>query len=144
LSLGNAHLLPKVIVGGSAEELDLKKFEEQVVSETLTVKKETPALSSVEVEEKVWKNLQARGVNTWQLNVTHQTEKIANADLYFASPSLASAKAALPVAHQPAPSSRMTPTSGSVPPPVSYASQSASYCNAPISRDQVSRIMKKQ
>jgi len=141
LSLGNAHLLPKVIVGGSAEELDLKKFEEQVVSETINVKAEAPALSKVQVEERVWQNLQAKGVNTWQLNVTHQTETIENADLFMASPSLASAKAALPAAPMPgyAPVSSSRPSA-----PVSYASQSASYSNAPISREQVSKVMKKR
>jgi len=166
LSLGNAHLLPKVIVGGSAEELDLKKFETEVATETSAVKSVSPALSASEVEEKVWSNLQSEGVKTWQLDVTHQSEKIDNSDYFMESPSLAEARTSIPVSAAPAPAptpfgfggsyasaSRAAPPSSSSSSfsfgapasaaPTSYASQSATYYNAPISREQVSKVMKR-
>jgi len=159
LSLGNAHLLPKVIVGGSAEELDLKKFETEVATETSAVKSVSPALSASEVEEKVWSNLQSKGVKTWHLDVTHQSEKIDNSDYFMASPSLAEARTSIPVAAAPAPATSfsfggaygslsgapaMAPSAASSSAaPTSYASQSATYYNAPISREQVSKVMKR-
>eukprot|EP01127_Copromyxa_protea_P004203 TRINITY_DN1409_c0_g1_i4.p1 TRINITY_DN1409_c0_g1~~TRINITY_DN1409_c0_g1_i4.p1 ORF type:complete len:202 (+),score=43.61 TRINITY_DN1409_c0_g1_i4:429-1034(+) len=72
LTLQNAHLLADVVVGGSAEELDLKKFEEEILRETLAVRKAAPTLSTEEVEEAVERKLASCGVQTYQLNVTHQ------------------------------------------------------------------------
>lgn len=45
LTLGNAHLLANVVIGGSAEELDLKKFEEEIVKETLSVRSAAPTIT---------------------------------------------------------------------------------------------------
>jgi len=206
LSLGNAHLLPQVIIGGSAEELDLKKFEAEVAKETECVKSTTPTLSESQLEEKVWSNLQSRGVKTWQLDVSHQTASIENADYFMKSPSLASARASLPpsasaasinafsLPSAPSPlRSAAFPFSGPVPPSgyspalpsysptstsyaptsptyaptspsysptspayssadpwasagsseSSYASQTANYYQAPISREQISKVMKR-
>jgi len=155
LSLGQAGLLPKVIVGGSAEEVDLKKFEEEVAKETESVKASLPTLSAEETEERVCVNLQSRGVTTWQLDVTHQSE-IANADIFVKSPSLASAVTSLPTTtasttaaprggrRSPGIRSAFADSAESSPSfsaPVSYESQSASYHKSPISRAQVTKVM---
>jgi len=163
LSLGSAHLLPNVIVGGSAEELDLKKIEDEVTKEYAAVTSAAPKLSSEEAIEKVWSNVAARGVSTWQLDVTHQTERIANADIFMKSPCLSDVRSRAEIA-SPAPYASLSspspsPSPLSVPPPMgysaslsafpsssysappSYASQSATYSNAPVSREQISKVL---
>jgi len=137
LSLGNAHLLPQVIVGGSAEEIDLKKFEEEVLKEKTSVTSICPSLSSEEVEEKVTSNLAERGIKTWQLEVTHQMESIPNTEHIFASPSLADARRQMkPTTPLKSPRMMEVPTT-------EYASQSAKYHHSPISKGQVSKVLKR-
>jgi len=148
LSLGQAHLLPNVIVGGSAEELDLKKIEEEVNKEFTNVTSAAPALSRAEVEEKVWSNVASRGVATWQLDVTHQPENIANASVFAKATSLSEAVNS-PALSPPAPvdfsfssSVASVPFSPVMPSPApSYVSQSAAYYQAPVSRSQVSKVL---
>jgi len=146
LSLGNAHLLPEVIVGGSAEELDLKKIEDEVTKEYAAVTSAAPTMSSEETIEKVWSNVVSRGVNTWQLDVTHQPEQIANADIFMKSPCLSDVRSRAEIA-TPAPyassisaPSPMHPASSFVH-PTSYATQAATYSNAPVSREQISKVL---
>jgi len=196
LSLGQAHLLPDVIVGGSAEELDLKNIESEVRTEMVAVTSACPALSPTEVEEVVHKNIQARGVKTWHLDITHQPERVENADIFLNSKSLSSAKSECearvpspgyaPASRSYSPTSpsysptspSYSPTSPSYSPtspayspisptyssaspsaksecearmpspgyapasaPSSYASQSANYYQAPVSRSQISNVM---
>jgi len=76
LSLANAHLLPEVIVGGTVEEMDLKNFEEAVVKEVTALKSEKPEINEEELNEKVAKKLEEKGVRTWKLEVTEQNEEI--------------------------------------------------------------------
>jgi len=133
LSLGNAHLLPQVIVGGSAEEIDLKKFEEEVLKEKTSVTTACPTLSSEEVEDRVTSNLAHKGIKTWQLDITHQAESIPNTEYIFSSPSLADARVQM----------KPSPVKSAPPPTASYATQSAHYHQSPISKGQVSKVLKR-
>jgi len=148
LSLTSAHLLPQVIIGGSIEELDLKKLETEVVQEVANVKTASPELSEAQVEERVCSNLNRKGINTWQLNVSHQTESIENADILIAAPSLTEACAHLPSTSSTSSdysSVRFRGPPSSVPSyPTSSAPQTASYAQAPLSKEQVSRVMKRK
>lgn len=92
LSLGQAQLLPDVIIGGSAEELDLKKIEDEIATEVAKVKSESPAIADAEVETRVQKNLADRGLKTWHLDVTHQEAVVENESIFMLNESLASAK----------------------------------------------------
>jgi len=127
LGLGQAQLLPDVIIGGSAEELDLKKVENDIETEVAKVKSETPSLAGADLEAAVYKNLATKGVKTWHLDVTHQDAFIPNESIYSKSESLSSAKAEL---------EKATPSSMSFPSPVSYpttASSSSSSSSSPFS-----------
>jgi len=99
LDLGRAHLLPDVIIGGSAEELDLKKIEEEIEKEYTKAKTEAPTLATDALEEVVHKNLAAKGVSTWHLEVTEQDAMIENESIFYAADSLETAKTSL--AHKP-------------------------------------------
>jgi len=140
LSLGSAHLLPQVIIGGSAEEADLRKFEEEVIKETEAVKKTTPTLSTTELGERVTCNLAARGVRTWQLDITHQPDVIENATDFITSPTLADARTNLSSKKREVQNSMVAPSPAPV---TSYQSQSAGYHHSPISSEQVSRVLKR-
>jgi len=102
----------------------------------------TPTLSEAELEVAVETSLRSKGVNTWQLNVTHQMQDecvVAGSSAYVASSSLASAKCSMP--------SRPTSDGSSSGPkseaPSSYHSQSATYAQSPISRAQISKVMQR-
>jgi len=95
LSLGQAHLLPEVIIGGSAEELDLQKVEDEIMKEVKDVKTEFPTFSESKVKETVTKNLADRGVSTWHLEITHQKEKVLNEEVFGCSETLDVARANL-------------------------------------------------
>jgi len=95
LGLGQAHLLPDVIIGGSAEELDLKNIEQEIQKEYLQCKTEEPSLATDKLQEKVHRNLATKGVATWHLDVTHQASKVANEDIFTECESLSSAKTKL-------------------------------------------------
>ena len=161
MSLGSAHLLPKVIIGGSAEEIDLKKFEDEVLQETVAVKAAAPSLSKAELEDQVLINLQAKGVSTWHLDVSHQTERIENSECYLKAETLESARMELG-SRVPEGASRFTnfvsglfsSTSAesdiycedeashpSYSSPATYESQTADYYRAPISKAQISKVL---
>jgi len=150
LSLGNAHLLPQVIVGGSAEEADLQKFEEEVLKETENVKTTSPTpLTDAEVEEHVSKNLAAKGCTTWHLDVTHQAEVIDGFEYFSKNTTLNEARneARNNAPSKPASASASAPrgkTYASDGMPTSYATQEAKYHQSAISTEQVSRILKKK
>jgi len=111
LNLGQAQLLPDVIIGGSAEELDLKKIEDEVETEVAKVKSETPTLADADVEHIVHKNLASKGLKTWHLDITHQDAYIPNESIFMESTTLSSAKAKIECADSPMTSA---PTSGGV------------------------------
>jgi len=143
LGLGQAQLLPNVIVGGSAEELDLKKIEDEVSKEYANVTSAAPSLSRDEVEEKVWKNVAAKGVSTWQLDVTHQTE-IENASVFSKAKTLSEAVKAPALSAPSKPSAAPGTAFGALAAPsmpMSYASQSASYSCQPVSKAQVGKVL---
>jgi len=163
LNLGQAQLLPDVIIGGSAEELDLKKIEEEVETEVARVKSAAPSLPDVEVGHMVHKNLAAKGVTTWHLDVTHQDEYIPGEAIFTASESLSSAKIQLEAPSAPTTSGSASPfsflsgifgssTSSPTPAPLpmnkpapkEYESQKASVYHDTVSYDQVSKVMRKK
>ena len=71
--MGNAKVLPKVIIGGAEEEIQLNKIAEEVEKETAIVKAEADSKSECLEEESLWarvtERLQAKGVETAQLCV---------------------------------------------------------------------------
>jgi len=91
LSLGQAQLLPDVIVGGSAEELDLKKIENDVETAVVEAKTERPDLSAADLEVEVHSRLKTKGVRTWHLDVTHQDEHVENEAIFTECDSLSKA-----------------------------------------------------
>ena len=67
LPLTSAQLLPKVIIGGAAEELSLKKIEAEVEKEIEQLKKTEPSLSEEQMVMKATEKLQQQGITTGQL-----------------------------------------------------------------------------
>jgi len=124
LGLGQAQLLPDVIIGGSAEELDLKKVENDIETEVVKVKSETPSLAGAELEAAVYKNIASKGVKTWHLDVTHQDALIPNESIYMASESLATAQQELDKIT--ATASSLSYASEAIASPVSYSAPSSS------------------
>jgi len=193
LGLGQAHLLPDVIIGGSAEELDLKKIEAEVETEYNKVKAEAPTLSHDALEDLVSHNLASKGVTAYHLDVTEQDDVIPGESIFYEADCLESAKSKLSsVKPTPASSSSSTSTSifpsltmpaflsgifGSSPAPAptvssspmyatecddmsyvspmcdtsesmpatkSYSNQSATYYRSAVSKEQVSKVMKRK
>jgi len=73
ISLGNAKVLPKVIIGGAEEEIELNKIAEEVETEAALVQAEAEekkeCLSEESLYTRVTERLQSRGVQTAQLKV---------------------------------------------------------------------------
>jgi len=75
LGLGQAQLLPDVIVGGSAEELDLKKVEAEIETEVAQVKSEMPSLAGAELHCEVQKKISFQGSSNLALGC-HRTRRL--------------------------------------------------------------------
>jgi len=145
LSLGNALLLSDVIVGGSLEELELQTIGEMVMSESRAMRTNSTSMSINELEEGVTHKLQNIGLMTHKLNVSHQNEfEYTDAMFFLTAETLSDAVAT--IAENKAlrkKESQTTMTMNSYD-PGKYANQSVTFQKSLVSKEQVSKIMKKK
>jgi len=69
IALGNSTILPKIIIGGANEEMDLEKLSSEIIKEKEKVESESKGITEEEVFSKVTKNLSDRGVQCQSLVV---------------------------------------------------------------------------
>jgi len=141
LSLGKAHLLKDVIVGGSIEELDLASIKEIVESETRSLRSSSRSLSISDIEEGVFNKLRNTGLNTMKLDVTHQIndDEIPDSVIIAKSRNLLEAMEIL----SKQPRKEEKPLEMSTYDPSKYSTQNVSYSRSPVSKEQVSKIIRR-
>lgn len=143
LSLGNAHLLSDVIVGGSNEELDIHSMQVLVEKETQSLKNSSSsALSLSEIEDEVYSKIKNTGLRTWKLQVTNQIndDEIPDSVLIAKCANLFEARDALKANEKHVPTKPLTMSSYN---PEQYASQNVSVSRSIVSKEQVSKCIKK-
>jgi len=95
--LGNANLLPQIIIGAAQEEITLNQVNNDFEEELKNVLNENKGkkMTEDEIITKVHTNLSTKGVSTVQLEVTHQSNldsKKEVTDAFFSSKSLHEAR----------------------------------------------------
>jgi len=162
ISLAQANLLPQIIVGGAREELNLEKISAEVEKEVERLKSTEKFEREEELYAKVASNMQARGVQTTQLQVDDVVGKDAfeNTSAFVAATCLGVAKKELldrvlmPLARP----AQQVEAKGMVPPPASSSrlrskapqsalsppQQTAQTSSAPISQEQIQRLVQRK
>jgi hypothetical protein len=132
--LGNANILPQIIIGAAQEEIALNQINNQFEEELVNVMSSTPSgktLTEDEICQKVHTNLSAKGINTVQLEVTHQPNQDMKKDItdvFFNAKSLSEATSTPTLQNsKPTPNPFSSGPSFSLPPPTSYSSLSPSF-----------------
>eukprot|EP00004_Rigifila_ramosa_P011172 TRINITY_DN2363_c0_g1_i1.p1 TRINITY_DN2363_c0_g1~~TRINITY_DN2363_c0_g1_i1.p1 ORF type:complete len:386 (-),score=92.79 TRINITY_DN2363_c0_g1_i1:29-1099(-) len=166
ITLGSAHLLPKLIVGGVIEQLSMDKLLSEVEEERQRMEAERgpgAAISEKEWKERVHAKMVARKVETYHVQADMQTEIPAEAvALYSGSASLGELRKKSPAPTSAPPSAaRSSPARGGprsmaapavsgsmafampASAPVSYAAQKVESAKAEISMEQVERMVRK-
>lgn len=64
VALGSANMLADVIMGGAIEEMDLEKLSMEVQQQVRQLQAVEPELAENEVQQRVWRGLQARSAKT--------------------------------------------------------------------------------
>jgi len=74
VELGNATVLPSIIIGAAQEEIALNKIDNTFDAEmnTILVTDPSKTLTEDEIVDKIHENLVEKGTNTVQMEVTHQ------------------------------------------------------------------------
>jgi Mg-chelatase subunit ChlD len=104
VSLGDATALADVILGASIEEMDLEALTNEVGAMAQQFRTADPTLTDDDVQQRVYRGLQSRGVKTRQMGGARLASDFSH--LVSAAPSLAEAKTSLCSSGPPAPASR--------------------------------------